>query len=52
MFLVRVSRIFKVAMRVSCGETTSNVACDISAFYNFVKNSITLSLVCFEKQFF
>ena len=39
---------FKIAMRASCGETTSKVACEISAFYDFVKNSITLSLVCFE----
>ena len=32
-------------MRVSCGETTSKVACEISAFYYFVENSVTLSLV-------
>ena len=39
--------IFKIAMRASCGETTRKVACEISAFYNFVENSITLSLACF-----
>ena len=39
MFLVSVPRIFKIAMRASCGETTSKVACEISAFYNFVGNS-------------
>ena len=49
MFLVSVPRIFKIAMRVSCGETTSKVTCEISSFYNFVENFITLSLVCFEK---
>ena len=27
-------------MRASCGESTSKVACEISAFYNFVGNSI------------
>ena len=43
MFLVSVPRIFKIALRVSCGETTTKVACEISAFCNFVKNSITLS---------
>ena len=41
MFLVIVPRIFKIAMRASCGETTSKVACEISAFYNFFKNTIT-----------
>ena len=48
MFLVIVPKIFKSAMRVSCDETTSKVACEISLFYKFVENSITLSLVCFE----
>ena len=47
MFLVSVPRIFKIAMRAPCGETTSKVAREISAFYNFVENSITLLLVCF-----
>ena len=42
MFLVRVSRIFKNAMRASFGEATSKIACEISAFYNFVENSINL----------
>ena len=37
MFLVSVPRIFKIAMKASCGETTSKVACEISAFYNFVR---------------
>ena len=50
MFLVSVSRILKIAMKASCGETTKRVACQISAFYNFIENSITLSLVCFEKS--
>ena len=49
MFLVSVPRIFKMTMKTSCGETTSKVAFEISAFYNFVESSITLSLVCFEK---
>ena len=49
MFLVSVSKICKIAMRASCGETTSKVAFEISAFYNFIENFITLSLVCFEK---
>ena len=40
MFLVSAPRIFKIAMRATCGESTSKVACEISAFYNFVKNSI------------
>ena len=48
-FLVRVT-IFKIAMRASCGETTSKGACKISAFHNFVKNYITLSLVSFESS--
>ena len=39
-------------MKASCGETTRRVACEISAFYNFIENSITLSLICFEKKFF
>ena len=39
MFLVNVPRIFKIAVRASCGETTSKVACEISTFYNFVENS-------------
>ena len=47
MFLVSVPRIFKIATRASCGETTSKVACEISGFYNFVENSVTLS--CFAK---
>ena len=37
MFLVIVPRICKIAMRASCGETTSKVASEISAFYNFVE---------------
>ena len=45
MYLVSVHRIFKIVMRAFCGETTSKVACEISAFYKFVKNSITLSSV-------
>ena len=49
MFLVSVLRIFKIAMRASCGETTHKVACETSSFYNFVENSIALSLVRFEK---
>ena len=50
MFLVSVLRILKIAVTASCGETASKVACEISAFYNFVENSITtLSLVCFKK---
>ena len=49
MFLVSLPRILKIAMRKPCGETTSKVACEISAFCHFAKNSITLSLVCFEK---
>ena len=27
-------------MRASCGESTSKVACEVLAFYNFVGNSI------------
>ena len=46
MFLESVPRIFKIVMRASCGETTNKVACEISAFYNFVEN---YELVCFEK---
>ena len=49
MFLVSVPRIFKITLRVACGETTSKVADEISAFYNFVENSIILSFECFEK---
>ena len=49
MFLVSLPRSFKIALRVLCVETTSKVACEISAFYNVVENSSTLSLVCFEK---
>ena len=41
MFLVSVPKIFKIG--------TSKVTCEISAFYDFVENSITLSLVCFKK---
>ena len=52
MFLVSVPRIFNIAMSVSCGETTSKVACEICAFYNFVKNSTTMSMECFEKKFY
>ena len=37
MFLVSVPRIFEIAMRAACAETTSKVACEISAFYNFVE---------------
>ena len=37
MFLVIVPRICKIAMTASCGETTSKVACEISAFYSFVE---------------
>ena len=33
---VSVLRIFKIAMSASRGETTSKLACEISAFYNFV----------------
>ena len=51
MFLVSVPRIFKIVVRALCGEADSKVACKISAFYNFVENSITLSLVCFKKKF-
>ena len=51
MFLVSVPRIFKIALRVSCGETTIKVACEISAFYNFVENSITLSLLYLKVKF-
>ena len=40
MFLVSVPRIFKIAMRASCGETTSKVAYEIFALDNFVENSI------------
>ena len=36
-------------MRVSCGEATSKVACEISAFYNYTENCIALSFVCFKK---
>ena len=32
MFFVSVPRIFKLAMGAPCGETTSEVACEISAF--------------------
>ena len=39
MFLVSVPKVFKIAARASCGETTSKVTCEISALYNFVKNS-------------
>ena len=41
MFLVSVPLIFKIALGASCGESTSKVACEISAFYNFFKNTIT-----------
>ena len=41
MFLVSLSRICKIAMRVLCGKTTSKVACEISAFYNIVENPIS-----------
>ena len=41
MFIVSVPRIFKITMRVPCGETTGKVACEISALYNFAK---TLSI--------
>ena len=51
MFLVSVPRIFKIAMRASCVETTGEVAFEISAFYNFGENSITLSLLCFEGNY-
>ena len=51
MFLVSVNRVFRIAMRGTCGETTSKVVCEISAFYDFAENPITLSLVCFKKQF-
>ena len=51
MFLVSVPRIFKIALRVSCGETTIKVACEISAFYNFAENSITLSLLYLKVKF-
>ena len=50
MYLVSVPRICKITMRASCGETTSKVACEFSAFYNFVENSITLSLVYVSKS--
>ena len=43
MFLVSVLRIFKIAKRASCDETTSKVAYEIFGFYNFVENSVTLS---------
>ena len=46
---VSVSRIFKIAIRVSCGETNSKVAWEFFAFYNFAKYSIVLLLVCFKK---
>ena len=49
MFLGSVPIILKIAMRASCGESTSEEACEISVFYHFVENSITLSLVCFKK---
>lgn len=45
---VTVSRIFKIAIRVSCGETNSKVAWEFFAFYNFAKYSIILLLV-FQK---
>ena len=53
MFLVSVPRIFKIAMRASCGETTSKAACEISAFYNFVENSINwyVSKGCSSRDF-
>ena len=39
-------------MRVSCGETTGKVACEISAFYNFAKNSINwYVLKCSSRDF-
>ena len=46
--IVTVSRIFKIAIRVSCGETNSKVAWEFFAFYNFAKYSIILLLV-FQK---
>ena len=49
MFLVSVNRVFRIAMRGTCGETTSKVVCEISAFYDFAENPITLSFVCFKK---
>ena len=42
MFIVSVPRFFKIAVRASCGETISEVACEISALYNFFENSILL----------
>ena len=42
---VTVSRISKIAIRVSCGETNSKVAWEFFAFYNFAKYSIILLLV-------
>ena len=39
-------------MRVPCGETTGKVACEISAFYNFAKNSINwYVLKCSSRDF-
>ena len=49
MFLVSVPRIFKTAMRVPCAETTSRVACEISALYNFLENSYSSTISMFRK---
>ena len=40
--LVGVPIIYKIAMKALCGETTSKVTCEISAFHKFVKNPITI----------
>ena len=49
MFLLGAPRIFKIAMRASVVKPLVTVACEISAFLGYAKNSITWSLVCFEK---
>ena len=49
MFHVSVNRVFKIAIRATCGETTSKAVCEISAFYVLAENPITVSLVCFKK---
>ena len=52
MFLLSVPRIFRIVMRASCGETTSEVVCEISAFYNFLEISITSIIGIFRKVVF
>ena len=49
MFLVSVNRVFRIAMRGTCGETTSKVVCEISAFYDSAKKPYNSIIGMFQK---